>query len=54
MMISDQQFKSQIVAIEENMDKTKGLIVAESVMMSLAPNLGRQVAHDLVLSLIQI
>ena len=34
--------------MKENMDKTKGLIVAESVMMSLAPNLGRQVAHDLV------
>ena len=32
----------------KNMDKTKGLIVAESVMMSLASHLGRQVAHDLV------
>jgi len=34
--------------MKENMDKTKGLIVAESVMMSLAPHIGRQVAHDLV------
>jgi 3-carboxy-cis,cis-muconate cycloisomerase len=30
------------------MNKTNGLIVAESVMMSLAPHIGRQVAHDLV------
>jgi 3-carboxy-cis,cis-muconate cycloisomerase len=27
---------------------TSGLIVAEAVMMGLAPKLGRQVAHDVV------
>lgn len=31
-----------------NLDATGGLIVAEAVMMGLAPALGRQVAHDLV------
>ena len=30
------------------LDVTKGLIVAEAVMMGLAPALGRQVAHDIV------
>jgi 3-carboxy-cis,cis-muconate cycloisomerase len=30
------------------LDSTGGLIVAEAVMMGLAPALGRQVAHDLV------
>ena len=30
------------------LDVTKGLIVAEAVMMGLAPALGRQIAHDLV------
>lgn len=31
-----------------NLDLTRGLIVAEAVMMGLAPHLGRQAAHDLV------
>jgi len=31
-----------------NLDMTSGLIVAEAVMMGLAPKLGRQVAHDVV------
>jgi 3-carboxy-cis,cis-muconate cycloisomerase len=31
-----------------NLDLTQGLIVAEAVMMGLAPQLGRQQAHDLV------
>jgi 3-carboxy-cis,cis-muconate cycloisomerase len=31
-----------------NLDSTGGLIVAEAVMMGLAPHLGRQAAHDLV------
>lgn len=31
-----------------NLDITRGLIVAEAVMMGLAPRLGRQPAHDLV------
>jgi 3-carboxy-cis,cis-muconate cycloisomerase len=30
------------------LDTTKGLIVAEAVMMGLAPHIGRQVAHDVV------
>ena len=34
--------------MRENIDKTNGLIVAEAVMMSLAPHIGRQIAHDLV------
>lgn len=34
--------------MREVLDTTGGLIVAESVMMGLAPALGRQVAHDLV------
>jgi 3-carboxy-cis,cis-muconate cycloisomerase len=31
-----------------NLDLTQGLIVAEAVMMGLAPHLGRQQAHDIV------
>ena len=34
--------------MKENIYKTNGLIVAESVMMALAPKMGRQIAHDLV------
>jgi len=34
--------------MRENLDKTNGLIVAENVMMTLAPVLGRQKAHDLL------
>ncbi len=34
--------------MREVLDATGGLIVAEAVMMGLAPALGRQVAHDLV------
>jgi 3-carboxy-cis,cis-muconate cycloisomerase len=32
----------------ENLDVSRGLIVAEAVMMGLAPQLGRQQAHDVV------
>ena len=32
----------------ENLDISRGLIVAEAVMMGLAPDLGRQEAHDVV------
>jgi 3-carboxy-cis,cis-muconate cycloisomerase len=35
-------------AMAKVLDVTKGLIVAEAVMMGLAPALGRQVAHDIV------
>lgn len=35
-------------AMTDVLDVTKGLIVAEAVMMGLAPTLGRQVAHDVV------
>lgn len=31
-----------------NLDKSRGLIVAEAVMMALAPKTGRQSAHDIV------
>ena len=31
-----------------NLKSTSGLIVAEAVMMALAPHIGRQYAHDLV------
>ena len=31
-----------------NLNQTNGLILAESVMMTIAPKLGRQIAHDLV------
>ena len=32
----------------DNLDSSRGLIVAEAVMMGLAPQLGRQEAHDVV------
>jgi 3-carboxy-cis,cis-muconate cycloisomerase len=32
----------------ENLNLTKGLIVAEAVMMGMAPFIGRQEAHDVV------
>jgi 3-carboxy-cis,cis-muconate cycloisomerase len=32
----------------ENLDISRGLIVAEAVMMGLAPQIGRQDAHDVV------
>ncbi len=32
----------------KNLDLSRGLIVAEAVMMGLAPQLGRQAAHDIV------
>ena len=32
----------------ENLDISRGLIVAEAVMMGLAPQVGRQEAHDVV------
>ncbi len=35
-------------AMAKNLDLTKGLIVAEAVMMGLAPYIGRQDAHDIV------
>lgn len=35
-------------AMAHNLASSKGLIVAEAVMMGLAPSLGRQNAHDLV------
>jgi 3-carboxy-cis,cis-muconate cycloisomerase len=35
-------------AMRRNLDLTQGLIVAEAVMMGLAPFVGRQIAHDLV------
>jgi 3-carboxy-cis,cis-muconate cycloisomerase len=34
--------------MRRNLDLTSGLIVAEAVMMALAPHLGRQQAHDVV------
>lgn len=34
--------------MRKNLDLTSGLIVAEAVMMGLAPHLGRQQAHDIV------
>ena len=34
--------------MRRNLEATGGLIVAEAVMMGLAPHMGRQVAHDLV------
>ena len=34
--------------MRRNLDLTRGLIVAEAVMMGLAPHLGRQQAHDIV------
>lgn len=35
-------------AMARNLGMTRGLIVAEAVMMGLAPHIGRQEAHDLV------
>lgn len=35
-------------AMMDNLLSTRGLIVAEAVMMGLAPHLGRQAAHDVV------
>ena len=35
-------------AMRRNLGLTRGLIVAEAVMMGLAPHIGRQEAHDLV------
>src|SRR6516162_10442137 len=32
----------------KNLDLSRGLIVAEAVMMGLAPHIGRQQAHDVV------
>lgn len=37
--------------MRENLEVTHGLIVAEAVMMALAPHLGRERAHDLVYDL---
>jgi len=37
-----------VEAMRQNLDMSGGLIVAEAVMMGLAPKLGRQVAHDAV------
>ena len=34
--------------MKDNLNKTNGLIVAEAVMMNLAPHIGRQIAHDVV------
>ena len=34
--------------MRQNLDMSKGLIVAEAVMMGLAPHLGRNEAHDVV------
>src|SRR6478752_7691922 len=34
--------------MRKNLDLTQGLIVAEAVMMGLAPHIGRQQAHDVV------
>jgi len=36
------------VRMRQNLDATGGLIMAEAVMMALAPHLGRERAHDLV------
>ena len=36
------------VRMRQNLDSTGGLIVAEAVMMGLAPDLGRNEAHDVV------
>ena len=34
--------------MKQNLDMSKGLIVAEAVMMRMAPHIGRQQAHDVV------
>src|SRR6185312_6643324 len=36
------------VRMAQNLDISKGLIVAEAVMMQMAPLIGRQQAHDVV------
>ena len=41
LIVDEQQMR-------KNLDLTSGLIVAEAVMMGLAPHLGRQQAHDVV------
>jgi 3-carboxy-cis,cis-muconate cycloisomerase len=40
--------------MRRNLDMTSGLIVAEAVMMGLAPNLGRNAAHDVVYAACQV
>lgn len=37
-----------VARMRHNLDLTRGLIMAESIMMALAPKLGRGAAHDLV------
>ena len=37
-----------VARMKENLDISRGLIVAEAVMMQMAPFIGRQQAHDLV------
>lgn len=37
-------------AMRKNLDETRGMIVAEAVMMAIAPKIGRIPAHDLVYS----
>ncbi|MGI9613223.1 MAG: class-II fumarase/aspartase family protein [Acidimicrobiales bacterium] len=39
-------------AMADNLDRTGGLILAEAVMMHLAPQLGRQRAHDTVAAMV--
>ena len=39
-------------AMAHNLEKTNGLIMAEAVMMKLAPDLGRQAAHDVVAEMV--
>ena len=34
--------------MRDNLHSTRGLIVAEAVMMGMAPYVGRQTAHDIV------
>ncbi|MGI9615351.1 MAG: class-II fumarase/aspartase family protein [Acidimicrobiales bacterium] len=40
-------------AMADNLDRTEGLIMAEAVMMHLAPELGRQGAHDTVAGMVK-
>lgn len=40
-------------AMADNLERTGGLIMAEAVMMRLAPSLGRQAAHDEVTSMVE-
>jgi 3-carboxy-cis,cis-muconate cycloisomerase len=51
--LAQARFLTQGLVVDEsrmqaNLGLTQGLIVAEAVMMGLAPHLGRQQAHDLV------